>query len=250
MMGALMDSDDRHFEVRELEAAWRSASDQRVSEALSHLNDLVDEAREIVQREAQRRGLGPAIIESRSSMSGINLRTAIVQLMQLTLRYRYVTVVIFSTGIVPLTMVLYNLVPSIPWVVFVAVILLILLTLAALCWPLLSYKIACIIALLATLSRGIVDTMARLIMENLYPEDIISFFPYFCGTFVLVFLVTWGLLCGLIFVRRRYWPVYQEGLCAKCGYDLRGLVEPRCPECGTPFDSPIPTPVDGQVMAS
>jgi len=23
--------------------------------------------------------------------------------------------------------------------------------------------------------------------------------------------------------------------CSKCGYDLRGLSEPRCPECGTPF---------------
>jgi hypothetical protein len=27
-----------------------------------------------------------------------------------------------------------------------------------------------------------------------------------------------------------------SGCCAKCGYDLRGLPEPRCPECGTPFD--------------
>jgi hypothetical protein len=24
--------------------------------------------------------------------------------------------------------------------------------------------------------------------------------------------------------------------CRKCGYDIRGLPEPRCPECGTPFD--------------
>jgi len=26
------------------------------------------------------------------------------------------------------------------------------------------------------------------------------------------------------------------GLCLKCGYNLRGLTEPRCPECSTPFD--------------
>ncbi len=26
------------------------------------------------------------------------------------------------------------------------------------------------------------------------------------------------------------------GRCAECDYDLRGLPEPRCPECGTPFD--------------
>lgn len=25
-------------------------------------------------------------------------------------------------------------------------------------------------------------------------------------------------------------------VCKKCGYNLRGLRDPRCPECGTPFD--------------
>ena len=29
-------------------------------------------------------------------------------------------------------------------------------------------------------------------------------------------------------------------LCARCGYCLVGLPEPRCPECGTPFDPSIP----------
>ncbi len=34
----------------------------------------------------------------------------------------------------------------------------------------------------------------------------------------------------------------QAGIavCMKCGYDLRGQTQPRCPECGTPFDvSPL-----------
>ncbi len=26
-----------------------------------------------------------------------------------------------------------------------------------------------------------------------------------------------------------------QGRCEQCGYDLQGLPEPRCPECGTPF---------------
>jgi hypothetical protein len=32
------------------------------------------------------------------------------------------------------------------------------------------------------------------------------------------------------------------GRCAKCHYDLRGLPEPRCPECGTPFDETAARP--------
>ncbi len=30
------------------------------------------------------------------------------------------------------------------------------------------------------------------------------------------------------------WPT-GENICDRCGYDLRGLTDRRCPECGTPF---------------
>lgn len=26
-------------------------------------------------------------------------------------------------------------------------------------------------------------------------------------------------------------------ICVRCGYNLHGLAEPRCPECGTPFEA-------------
>jgi membrane associated rhomboid family serine protease len=36
----------------------------------------------------------------------------------------------------------------------------------------------------------------------------------------------------------RLWLVeHGYPVCLACGYDLRGQVEPRCPECGTPADS-------------
>ncbi len=52
---------------------------------------------------------------------------------------------------------------------------------------------------------------------------------------------TGSLLCGVVWLRRRYWPVYGPGQCIQCGYDLRGLANPRCPECATPFEAAEPT---------
>jgi len=34
-------------------------------------------------------------------------------------------------------------------------------------------------------------------------------------------------------------------ICLHCGYDLRGQTEPRCPECGTAFDSSLIKPANG-----
>ncbi len=55
--------------------------------------------------------------------------------------------------------------------------------------------------------------------------------------FVPFYLLVGGfvmLLIGLAFGKKRP-PV---GHCAQCGYNLRGLTEPRCPECGTRFVMP------------
>lgn len=33
----------------------------------------------------------------------------------------------------------------------------------------------------------------------------------------------------------------RRGECVQCGYNLHGLTEPRCPECGTPFEANAPS---------
>lgn len=38
----------------------------------------------------------------------------------------------------------------------------------------------------------------------------------------------------IIVLRRRPWRIKRR--CVDCGYDLMGLPEPRCPECGRPFE--------------
>lgn len=32
---------------------------------------------------------------------------------------------------------------------------------------------------------------------------------------------------------------FPSAHCPKCGYNLKGLTEPRCPECGVPFDEKL-----------
>ena len=63
------------------------------------------------------------------------------------------------------------------------------------------------------------------------------------------------LLIPLVWVRERKWMrVYLRNylndhavpICRICGYDLRGQVDPRCPECGTPCDEPNAVDDGGQ----
>ena len=75
------------------------------------------------------------------------------------------------------------------------------------------------------------------------PRDKLEYYPeYRFGTIlwaglcrdvgvwsVLTFIVATAPLAVRILYRRR------RGLCIKCGYQLYGLIEERCPECGTPF---------------
>ncbi len=53
------------------------------------------------------------------------------------------------------------------------------------------------------------------------------------STFTIFFSVIAIYLLLPVHIRRKR---KKKGLCEKCAYDLRGLTEPRCPECGTAFD--------------
>jgi hypothetical protein len=50
---------------------------------------------------------------------------------------------------------------------------------------------------------------------------------------IVLLSVCYSALMTIKWLRRR--RRVRENCCTKCGYDLRGLPEPRCPECGTPF---------------
>jgi len=52
----------------------------------------------------------------------------------------------------------------------------------------------------------------------------------FYGTVIVTFLLLLRLCERIVVIDERAFN------CRHCGYDLRGLTEPRCPECGTSFD--------------
>jgi hypothetical protein len=57
-----------------------------------------------------------------------------------------------------------------------------------------------------------------------------------CHMFVLILASgTWTVY---LFAKDRRQRRPEGPRCQKCGYLLIGLPEPRCPECGTPFEKP------------
>jgi hypothetical protein len=57
-------------------------------------------------------------------------------------------------------------------------------------------------------------------------------------------LVSWagqyvGACVGSVIDFRLNPPLPTEGYCEQCGYNLFGLIEHRCPECGMPFNTPL-----------
>lgn len=56
----------------------------------------------------------------------------------------------------------------------------------------------------------------------------------FCGSGVIIFF-RWQIARSL----REQLVELGVPVCIACGYDLRGQTEPRCPECGRPFDAAL-----------
>ena len=71
-----------------------------------------------------------------------------------------------------------------------------------------------------------------------------SFHPIaarFWPALVVPLMFSWLWFCRSVIRRRLRVQLSAKGvlICIECGYDLRGQNEPRCPECGTPFDETL-----------
>ncbi len=79
-----------------------------------------------------------------------------------------------------------------------------------------------------TVVFGVASVLANLLVafdEVLWETTLLAAWTTLCA--LILYLVTRG------YIRTRR---HKRGYCFECGYDLRELPEPRCPECGTRFD--------------
>jgi hypothetical protein len=88
---------------------------------------------------------------------------------------------------------------------------------------------------------GVADTAVWLIMWNGPSGESVR---AFVGLWLLILVIGPSiLLISLATVALSFWESrkrYTEpGCCPKCGYNLTGLHQPRCPECGAPFSSSL-----------
>lgn len=63
-----------------------------------------------------------------------------------------------------------------------------------------------------------------------------AFIPTGTPFIMVVIVPALAFVAACIWLNRTLEDVYLEGHCQDCGYNLTGLPEPRCPECGTEFD--------------
>jgi len=84
-------------------------------------------------------------------------------------------------------------------------------------------------------SRSIATLLGQaapsLLWEELWGQGVLPRLIWYLGASIAAVL-------AMLYAAHRLGPVVRrlEGKCARCGYLLRGLPEPRCPECGTPFN--------------
>jgi len=88
----------------------------------------------------------------------------------------------------------------------------------------------------------VIDRFQPYILPGLAPSTFLAVIKGAASGLIGVYALMWLGRRGIERSLRR--QLIETGLptCMKCGYDLRGQLEPRCPECGEAFD---PAMLDG-----
>jgi hypothetical protein len=239
-MGTVPDPD-----LDRIRRAWQNATPGDVVRALNQIADYAPAVAAIIRAEAERRGLTsesdeafpvPAYAPIRPLVRGAAARLTRVwrPLRKQIERHPFISAA-------ALGVVYYLAASSLPhrWGLAYLWLALYFVGLVVICLPLRRYRLT----ILVPVTAGSVTwtTWFVIALRNWIAERPPGFsWTGIATDWVIVFaacaLLPALLLTGAAFIRNRYWPVHEPGHCRVCNYDLRGLPEPRCPECGTPFD--------------
>jgi len=219
--------------------AWQNATPGDVVRALNQIADYAPAVAAIIREQAERRGLtsksveafpDPAYAPIRPLVGGAAARLATIwrPLRKLIERHPYLSAA-------ALGVVYYVAASNLPhrWGWDYLWLGLYFVGLVMICLPLRRYRLTLLVPVTAEavmFTTWLALTLPRTTQPwtGLVEVLLIGFAVY---AILPAFLLT-----SAAFIRNRYWPVHEPGHCRVCEYDLRGLPEPRCPECGTPFD--------------
>jgi hypothetical protein len=236
--------------------AWRDAGDGDVARALLAAEDYPREVYALIEAEARVRHIQLDDAGAFERSQPYVVKRVVWPLIRLARVYPFVGALLLGLAL-RLSLILIPLwLSSWHWAVWIALYAGVCLSfLTIICWPLRAYRIVLLAALGFCIGDGLVNLVELLVYydpRRVYPWYLMA------GNFLAWQVILWGVLAGLLSVavwaRNRYWPLHVPGHCVNCGYNLRGLPEPRCPECGQPFEPgaaeetqdgpPTPSPCD------
>ncbi len=228
----------------ELAQAWQDATDAEVARGIANPSDYEPEAFGILQAEATRRGIEAGAVRLLSPIQDsvyLRLLTPVGLFLWANLtflwQHRLFTAFCYGVAIRATAGLIAPLVPNIHPFLWLALYLTAYMTgLGLLCWPLRAYKSTASISAVAFLGVFAYSIPGQIELMRSPPTNRWFVVFSFVAPPFIVWLVPFAVLSGVIFLRNRYRPIYPPGRCGKCGYDLQGLPEPRCPECGKSFE--------------
>lgn len=232
-------------DLERISRAWRLADDDDVVRARKNRADFAPEVYAVIEDEARRRDLPDDAAVPTPHRPGAALDTWLKTVLTAVHAHRVWSALAWGVClrilVVPLNSFAQDVSPLIWGIVHLSV-------LAAgtmfICWPLRTYRSALLTATMAsagTVCTALTVTGLRPGASVMAPSTLVflALAVAAVGSLALA-----GILCVTVWARNRYWPVYPPGHCLGCGYSLRGLPVPRCPECGRAFElEDVPSPV-------
>jgi hypothetical protein len=231
----------RQPDLSRVHIAWQKASDQDVLRALNHPDDYHADAFRVVQDEADRRELDARDWQPPQPTIRLLLRRAAHAMARFQGWTRILLAACAGVSIPLLMFALFDLIGPLSFPINALVMIAMsLITTTACSLPLRRTRTVGL-AVLVAWSASVIFVWLRYFSPATTPFLVqLSI----VGQLALYYGVVWGIplliLAGAVRTHNHYWPIYPDGFCQSCGYSLRGLTVPRCPECGTPFDESPP----------